>query len=67
MFAQEGNGPVQFKILMENVEKRGIPVLYAHRGTELIQNPETKEILPEDRFGKMVLKEMSCVPTPEEL
>ena len=45
LFAQEGNGPVQFKILMENVEKRGIPVLYAHRGTELIQNPETKEIL----------------------
>lgn len=45
LFAQEGDGPVQFKILMENIEKRGIPVLYAHRGTELIQNPETKEIL----------------------
>ena len=45
LFAHEGNGPLQFKILMDNIEKRGIPVLYAHRGTELIQNPGTKEVL----------------------
>jgi succinate dehydrogenase/fumarate reductase flavoprotein subunit len=29
---------------MENIEKRGIQVLYAHRATDLIQDPETQEI-----------------------
>jgi len=38
-------GPGQFKVFMENIDKRRIPVLYDHRGTELIQNPETREIL----------------------
>jgi len=40
-----GRGPGQFKVLMENVEKRKIPVLHEHRGKELIQNHETREVL----------------------
>ena len=38
-------GPGQFQVLMENIEKRKIPVLFNHRGRELIQNHETGEIL----------------------
>jgi 3-oxosteroid 1-dehydrogenase len=45
LFSHQGNGPAQFKVLMENIEKREIPVLYDHRGMGLIQNPETREIL----------------------
>jgi hypothetical protein len=29
--------------------------------------PNTSEILPEDRYGKMVLKEIAYCPDPEEL
>jgi len=41
----KGGGPRQFKIFMENVDRRRIPVLYNHCGKELIQNRKTGEVL----------------------
>jgi 3-oxosteroid 1-dehydrogenase len=40
----KGGGPWMFKVITENVAKRKIPILYGHRGRELIQNPRTREI-----------------------
>jgi 3-oxosteroid 1-dehydrogenase len=64
LFYQKGNGAAQFKILMENVEKRGIPVLYAHRGRELVQEPGTREIvgvMAEKDGGKVYVKALRAV------
>lgn len=45
IFHHTGGGPEHFRILMENMEKRGIPVMYDHRGMELIQDPNDKGII----------------------
>lgn len=45
MFLHRGAGPGQFKVLMENIEKRNIQVLYNHPAKEVIQHPVTGEIL----------------------
>ncbi len=45
MASHVGRGPGQFKVLMENIEKRKIPVLYGHRGRELILNDRNGEII----------------------
>jgi len=41
----KGRGPQQFKVFMENIERRKIPVLYGHRAKELIRHPGTGEII----------------------
>lgn len=60
----KGGGPEQFKVLLENIEKKQIPVLYDHPGKELIQNPETREVLgviAESRGKKVYVKANKAV------
>jgi succinate dehydrogenase/fumarate reductase flavoprotein subunit len=45
VFGHKDMGAGEFKVLMSNIDKRSIPVLYEHRGRELIQSSETREIL----------------------
>jgi len=40
-----GRGPQQFKVFMENIDRRKIPTLYSHRAKELIRRPQTGEII----------------------
>ncbi|MBN1664170.1 MAG: FAD-binding protein [Deltaproteobacteria bacterium] len=40
-----GTGNKVFEILAQNVEKRGIPVLYGTRARKLVQDPATKAVL----------------------
>ena len=41
----KGGGPRQFSVFMENINRRKIPVLFNHRGKELIQNHQTREVI----------------------
>ncbi|MDP2644799.1 MAG: FAD-binding protein [Dehalococcoidia bacterium] len=64
MLHHAGNGPGQFKVLMDNVDRRQIPVLYAHRGNELIQDPQSREILglvAENNGQKVYIKAAKAV------
>ena len=38
-------GPRQFQVFMDNIHRRKIPILYNHRGKELIQDNDTREII----------------------
>ena len=40
-----GQGPTFFQALDQQVQKRGIPILFNTTGTDLIQDPSTKEVL----------------------
>jgi hypothetical protein len=46
-----GQGPSFFQQLDQQVQKRGIPILFNSAGTDLIQDPITKEILGVQAFS----------------
>ena len=45
MVTHKDGGPGQFRVLMQNIAERGIPVLFDHRGKQLVQAPDTREVL----------------------
>jgi succinate dehydrogenase/fumarate reductase flavoprotein subunit len=45
LLAVSGGGPAFFKAVNQHIQNRGIEILFDTPGTDLIQNPDTKEII----------------------
>ena len=52
LLAITGGGPAFFTAVNRHIQSRGIEILFGTPGTDLIQNPDTKEILGVKAAGK---------------